>query len=182
MFEFKVVLNENDYLLFNQYHMLNSRHGKNLVLIYRLLVPVVSLLTVVTLYILDQDLQAALFTAFFMTILSVLGVVFAKKAIIMIMKTGITKLKKDGMLPYSKLATLKFSDDLIHEISPDSEHKIKYSLIEKVAVTESAIYIYFGAVQAYVLPMSTFSTEEEKRDFLAFINLKADISRSNKLA
>lgn len=182
MFEFKVVLDEREYLLFNEYHFLNSRNGKNLLMFYRLLVPVVSLITVVTLYVLDPKLQAALFTGFVMTIFSILGVVFAKRMLLMIMKNAVLKLKKDGKLPYNKQSTLRFNDEFIHEIMPDSEFKTKYAMIEKVAVTESAIYVYFGSIQAFVIPMSTFSNETEKRDFLEFINLKASTSRDCKLA
>ncbi len=28
MFEFNITLDDNDYLLFNQYHLFNSRNGK----------------------------------------------------------------------------------------------------------------------------------------------------------
>jgi len=45
-------------------------------------------------------------------------------------------------------------------------------LIEKIAVTEKAIYIYFSTVQAYILPITAFSDEAERRRFLEFIHSK----------
>jgi hypothetical protein len=177
MFEFKIVSDESEYLLFNEYHFLNSRNGKNLLMFYRLLVPVVSLLTVVILYVLDPDLQAALITGFVMTIFSIFGVVFAKKMLLTSIKNAIVKLKKDGKLPYNSQSTLRFNDESIHEITPESEHKIKYSKIEKVAVTENAVYVYFGSVQAFILPMNAFLNEIEKRDFLDFISEKINVSK-----
>ena len=96
------------------------------------------------------------------------------------MVKSIKKVKKEGRLPYSNEAILKFDDESIHELTPNTENKTKYSLIEKIAVTEKAIYIYFSSVQAYILPVSAFSEEMEKQKFLEFINLKTDIKRDTK--
>ena len=96
------------------------------------------------------------------------------------MKKEIKKIKKEGKLPYSKEAILKFDAESIHEITPNTESKSNYPLIEKIAVTEKAIYIYFSSVQAYILPLTAFSDEMEKLKFIEFINLKANISRDTK--
>lgn len=53
-------------------------------------------------------------------------------------------------------------------------------MIEKIAVTEKAIYIYFSSVQAYILPVTAFSEGIEKLKFLEFINLKVGILRDTK--
>ena len=92
----------------------------------------------------------------------------------------IIKMKKEGRLPYSNEAILKFDDEKIHEIAPNTENITKYSLIEKIAVTEKAIYIYISSVQAYILPVTAFSAEIEKLKFLEFINMKVDILRDTK--
>ena len=51
------------------------------------------------------------------------------------MKKSIKKMKRDGRLPYSNEAVLKFDEESIYEITPNTENKTKYSLIEKIAVT-----------------------------------------------
>jgi AMMECR1 domain-containing protein len=56
----------------------------------------------------------------------------------------------------------------------------KYTLIEKIAVTEKAIYIYFSSVQAYILPVTAFAEEKSKLEFLEFINSKVNILRDAK--
>jgi hypothetical protein len=108
-----------------------------------------------------------------MTFTSILWIGFSKKIILKFMTIGIKKMKKEGRLPYSNEAILKFDDEYIHEITPNTENKTKYSLIEKIAVTEKAIYIYFSSVQAYILPVTAFSEEMDKIKFLEFINMKA---------
>lgn len=63
---------------------------------------------------------------------------------------------------------MKFDDESIHEISLNTESKTKYLLVEKIAVTEKAIYIYFSSVQAYIIPVTAFLEDAEKQKFLEF--------------
>ncbi len=175
MFEFKITLDDNDYLLFNQYHLFNSPIGKKTLMSFRFIVPLICFMFVVIFYIADSDPQLILIEAILMTIISILWIVYIKKIFLNTMKKSIKKMKKDGRLPYSNEAILKFDEESIHEITPNTENKTKYSLIEKIAVTEKAIYIYFSSLQAYILPVTAFSEEMEKQEFLEFINRKADI-------
>ena len=180
MFEFKTTLDDDDYLLFNQYHLLNSPTGKKSLIFFRFIIPFICLVFVVIFFIAGVDFQLILIEAIVMTILSIIWVGFSKKMILISMNRRIKKMKKEGRLPYSNEATLMFDDEIIHEITPNTEIKTKYSLIEKIAVTEKAIYIYFSFVQAYILPVTAFSNEMEKIKFLEFINLKVGILRDTK--
>ena len=49
-----------------------------------------------------------------------------------------------------------------------------YALIEKIAVTDRAIYIYTNSLSAYIIPVSVFATEAEKSEFLEFISSKVN--------
>lgn len=172
MFEFKVTLDDSDFILFNKYHLLNSAIGKKSLLPFRFIFPFISFMFVTIFIILQADLNLIIIEAVSLTILSVLWIGFSKKMILKSMENGIKKMKKGGRLPYSREVVLKFDDECIHEIAPDTENKTKYTLIEKIAVTEKAIYVYFSAVQAYILPITAFSDEKEKHEFLEFIKLK----------
>lgn len=181
MFEFKIALNDDDYLLFNQYHLLNSPMGKRNLKYFRLIIPFFCFLVVVIFSLAESDFLLVLNEAIAMTILSILWIVFSKKIILKSMKKNIIKMRKDGKLPYSnEEAILRFDDESVHEITPSTENKMKYSMIEKIAVTEKAIYIYFNSMQACILPVIAFSDEEKKQKFLRFINMKAEISRETK--
>lgn len=180
MFEFKITLDDTDYLLFNQYHLLNSPAGKKSLLSFRFIIPFICFMFVVIFFIAGSDFQLILIEAIVMTILSISWVGLSKKMILKSMKNRIKKMKKEGKLPYDSEAILKFDDESIHEITPNTEMKTKYSVIEKIAVTEKAIYIYFSSVQAYILPVTAFSEEMEKLKFLEFINSKVDILRDAK--
>lgn len=174
MFEFKITLNDNDYLLFNQYHLLNSPTGKKTVVFFKFIIPFICLMFVVKFHIEKADFQLILIEAILMSIISIFWIGYYKKILLKSIKNYIKKIKKDGRLPYSNEAILKFDDESIYEITPNTENKTKYSLVEKIAVTEKAIYIYFSSVQAYIVPVTTFSEEIEKLKFLEFINSKVN--------
>lgn len=182
MFEFKITLDDDDYLLFNQYHLLNSPFGKRNLLIYKMLIPVVCFIFLVAVFIANPDFQLLLIETILMTILSILWVGYSKKVLIRSMEKGFRKMKKEGRLPYSNESIIKFDDESIHEITPDTEIKTKYSVVEKVVVTDKAIYIYYSPSQAYVLPVTVFSEDAEKQKFLEFINSKINSLKDTKQA
>lgn len=180
MFEFKITLDDDDYFLINQYHLLNSPAGKKTLMYFRSIIPVICLMVVVVFGIAGSDSLLILIEAILLTILSIFWVIYSKKILLNSMKKSIKRLKKEGKLPYSNEAILKFDDESIYEITPNTENKTRYSMIEKIAVTEKAIYIYFSSVQAYILPVTSFSGEMEKIKFLEFINMKTGILENTK--
>ena len=174
MFEFNITLDDNDYLLFNQYHLFNSRSGKNSLIFFRFIIPCICIMVIFIFWIAGSDFELILIEAILMAIISIWWIVYSKKSIFKSINKRIKKVKKEGRLPYSNESILKFDEEKIHEITPNTENITKYSLIEKIAVTEKAVYIYFGALQAYILPVKAFSDEMEKLKFLEFINTKAE--------
>lgn len=174
MFEFRIRLNDNDYLLFNQYHLLNSPSGKKTLLYFNLIIPFSSFIFILLFGInKGSDFLLILTQVILLAILSIIWAMFSKKIALKFMASGIKKMKKEGKLPYSNELILRFDNENIHEITSNTENKVKYSMIEKIAVTDKAIYIYFSSVQAYILPLTAFSDEMEKAKFLEFINWKA---------
>ncbi|WP_160319138.1 YcxB family protein [Youngiibacter fragilis] len=180
MIEFKVTLSDQDYLHFNWYQLSNSAAGKRALLSYRLILPVILYILLFVLFVIDSDFKIIFFAAIVVTIMSALWVAFSKKTTFNIMKNDIERIRKEGIQPYNKDAILRFDDEGIHAIIPNFENKSKYALIEKIAVTENAIYIFISAIQAYILPVTTFKDEAEKLKFLDFIELKSNVLREIK--
>ncbi len=175
MFHFKFKLNDEDYLLFNQYHLLNSDTGKKSLTTFRLIAPILGLFVVIIFFIAGSEPGLIVVEAIFMAALSILWVVLSKTIMFRSLKKHIKKLKAKGRLPYSNEVEIQFNDENIHEITPNTENKTAYVLVEKIGLTENAIYIYFSAVQAYIVPLSVFKDEEEKHNFLNYIHLKTNI-------
>jgi len=180
LLEFKITLDDDDYLLFNQYHLLNSPIGKKSLILFRFIIPFISFMFVIIFLIAGSDFLLILIEAIMLTILSIFWIGYSKRILLKSMKKRMIKIKKEGRLPYSNEAILRFDNESIYEITPKTEGKTNYSLVEKIAVTEKAIYIYFSAIQAYILPVTAFSDEMEKLKFIEFINLKVDSLRDTK--
>jgi MFS superfamily sulfate permease-like transporter len=170
MFEFQVTLTDEDYLQFNVYHMLNGPDGKRSLLFTRLVVPMICFLTVLTSAYSDPEL--AVIEAVILTIISVLWVIFSKKILAKSMKDNVNRMRKNGKLPYSAASIIKFDDACVHEITPDTETKTRYSAIEKIYDTEKAVYLFYSSLQAYILPANTFSNEAEKMRLMSFLHVK----------
>lgn len=57
-------------------------------------------------------------------------------------------------------------------ISSAVESKMDYSMLEKLAVTDQVVYVYFGAAQAFSVPTVSFRDDEEKGRFIRFLQSK----------
>ena len=86
-----------------------------------------------------------------------------------IIKFQIAVLKKDGKLPISKSNRLQFEDEFIHEFTDFAETKIRYASIERIEEGAYAIYAYFSAVQAIIIPFSVFDSAVAKEEFVSWL-------------
>ena len=75
-------------------------------------------------------------------------------------KKNIMKMKSDGKLPYHEKASVEFLDDRIVETCEQGETVVKYSDIVNVYEEKGYIYIFYGAMQAFILPERCFVDNE----------------------
>lgn len=172
MYQFNYQCDDNDYFAFNQYHLENSVPGKKALLTFRLVIPVFCILVIMIFLVAHADAKFIIMESVILLIISVLWIIFAKKMYLQSIKKGIRKMHKKGKLPYSSQGTLSFGEQEITDSGSIGETKVCYSAIEKIGVTDQAIYLYFTAIQAFILPTSCFNSEKEKQDFLSFILAK----------
>ncbi len=176
MYEYKIKLDEKDYIQFNDYHLSNSRVGKKTVNMIRILVPILFLCAIFIFLIANADVELIITLSITAVIVSILMVFYSKKLLMKTMTKSIKTLKKDGKLPFNIEATITFDEAGIHEKSLNSESKTNYVLVEKIGQNEHAVYIYISAVQAYIIPITCFSSDREKDEFLEYINTKCIIN------
>lgn len=174
MYKLNYKLDDNDYITFNKYHFETSSTGKKALFMFRLIIPFICLMFLIIFFVAESDSSLIITEAIFMAVLSILWVIFAKKMYLISFKRFINKLRKQGKLPYSCEGTLIFDEEFINDVNPITETKTRYSNIEKLGITETAIYIYFSAVQAYIVPKTCFGSEKEKQDFLNFITSRVN--------
>jgi hypothetical protein len=88
------------------------------------------------------------------------------------LKLNIWIMKKSGKLPFSKNVSLSFYDGHFDQVTETAETKTKYSAIERVSEGKAAVYIYIGAIQAFIIPLAAFESESQKAEFMAFLRGK----------
>jgi len=82
-------------------------------------------------------------------------------------------MKKHGKLPYSNASTIEFYDDYFIELTENTKTEVKYDAVLKIRVNNpKGIYIYQNAIMAYIIPFKAFNSNDEKSEFLNFINQK----------
>ncbi len=174
MYKFEYSLTDSDYIKFNIFHTFNSKSGKKNMLTLRLIVPVI-LFFILFIPLINKENRDIIFfssTIFIYLVSSIICFFLAKHFQIYFIKKMVKRIKKDGKLPYGKNNLIKFDQNFIYEVNDKIETKTKYTVLENIMVDDNAIYIYFSAIQAYIIPFRVFENDEQKEAFLEFINDK----------
>jgi len=172
MYSFNYNLDDTDYLEFNKFHFNTSQAHKKMTLITRLMVPV-ALIIFFLLSLTNYETGTELLVKGAIYIVgSVIWFCVVKPLSILSIKMNMNAMKKSGKLPYGRNVQIQFDEEVIHEITEIAESKMKYSNIEKIVEVDRALYIYYAATQAFIIPISVFESEEQKNEFLRFLNIQ----------
>ena len=172
MFDFSYSLDDTDYLEFNKFHYKTAPASKRIMYATQAFVPVALFIISILFFLNNRDIPAFLMSVVIYTIISVAWVFSVKPLATIQTKITIKNIKKDGRLPYSKTVQIQFDEENITVNSEEAKSEYKYSIIEKIAEGDSAVYIYIGAIQAFIIPFSVFQTADRKNNFLEFIKMK----------
>ena len=176
-YEYSFVLTEQDYLDFNDYNINSNPVFKKRMLFARVFIIWVtffcSLWFLIQAAASDNDLRIGfIVAAVAFLILGIIWFFSAHKINRGGVKKQIRKLLKTGKLYININITVCADDEELTECTPESETKYKYSIVERIGVGKSGVYIYIGAVQAVVLPNRVFADENEKKELIKFLTEK----------
>lgn len=87
---------------------------------------------------------------------------FYKRLSLRGLKNNLKRMKKAGKLPYPSNTTITFFEDYFFEKTDTSETKMSYLNVEHVDDSDMAVYIYTGAISAYIVPNRAFKDSEER--------------------
>lgn len=172
MFIINNSMTKEEYIEFNEYHLTHSNEGKKMFKMLHLLTPIISLCIISIYYVITDNLLVVSITAIILALITLLFSLNIKKIIFKSLKKNINNLEKNGKLPFSNESTIILDDDFIREKTSLTESNIKFESIEKIVESKNALYIYIGAIQAIVIPYRSFTSNEEKIDFLNLLNSK----------
>lgn len=150
--KYNIDLNDNDYIEFNYSYLKHSKIGKYSLLATRISFPFAMFIFVLALLIIDIE-RGLVFTVTMVAVLSTVLWWFIVPAMMRWnIKKNIKKIKKDGKLPYHEKTSIEFLDDRIVETYEQGENIVKYSDVFNVYNEKEYLYIFYGAMQALILP------------------------------
>ena len=158
--KYDISLNDNDYIEFNYSYLKHSKLGKYSILATRISFIVIMFIFVLALLFIDIEKGLVLTVALVGVVAAVLWWILVPFMMRRNIKNNIKKIKKDGKLPYHDKTVIEFLDDKIVEKSEQGEVIIKYSDIVNVCDEKKYIYIYYGAMQAFILPKKDITNED----------------------
>lgn len=172
-FRFNIRLTEEDYFNFNLFHLYNDPSSRKTLVVVRICLNVILFSALILQLIILKDITVALITAVLLLIPVVLLNLFYNKYWEFMTKRQIKGMKKHGKLPFPPESLLEFYDNYSVEITPYTRTEHNYSSFEKIYLSQHRyIYIYISSVQAYIIPLSAFSSEEHFNSFMNFISTK----------
>lgn len=165
----QVSVTEDDYISYNIYHYFHSKSTKSNILTGRLMPFLISVLGAAIL-IKAGNRGALLYSEIaILALYSIVGFFYYPKTAEKAILKNISKLRKEGKLPYTQEAVLDFEENEIIETSEDSIKHIPYSSVLKVCKTEAHVYVMIGAMEAIIIPHQCLENVDA---FLEFINNK----------
>lgn len=171
MLELQYRIAEEDYLRFNREFLLHSKNGKRALWAYRLTAILCSACFVL-LAALEGDLRKTAALAAVLALFCAVMWLSARKLLLRTCDRSIRRLKKDGKLPYSEAGTLTFAQEDIREENAQAVTTCRYDAIERTVLSHGSVYVFFSAMQAFILPESAFSGGEERQALLDLLREK----------
>lgn len=172
MFDFAYRLTDDDYFEFNRHHLYHSKMNKKRAIRARFLNPVIYMAFSL---VLGGITPYPVYSYVVFGALSLIWLIFFKKLNNFMLKKSIRRVKKVGKLPMQNNIQMLFNENEFIEKTEVNESKNLYSCIESVDMGEKAMYLYNGAVQAFIIPNSVFKDVSEKELFKQFIKSKTNI-------
>jgi hypothetical protein len=162
----KYELTKQDYIDFNINHMKVSPILKRLVFIQQFIIPAFYLILPIFIYSLFDTPLWIWYAAFIP--LSILWAIFYPKHTTKLMSKRLIRMLDEG-----KTDTIigehdmTISEEGITDKTEQSE--TKYKKIEKIIETKKHLFLYVNSVGGYIIPITAFGNEEEKKAFLTAV-------------
>ncbi len=171
IYKFDVFLDDKDYYEYNKFHILHSPYGKKQKKTIGIIFAVFALIVLIMMTIVESFL-AAVIAAIPMVILGVIMTLLYPLIVLLVVKIQIALMKKSPKKNYSPKSTVQFLDETFVEETEVGKTETKYFVIDRISVTEQAIYMHMNAVLAYILPTSLFESDEALDEFIDFLKTK----------
>lgn len=167
MYSFSYLLTDEDYIAFNDHYMTKTKAGRQGLWVMRLLMPLISLLSLALLSILEEDRSFVLSMTVVLAALSAVWMCIAKRMLLSNVRRQLKKPNGPLQKAFSRsgVLTVDFSAGFVLDQTLVAEVKIPLTEISQVAVDKTAYYLYYAPNQAFLLPYRCFGSQGEIQQF-----------------
>lgn len=175
-FSFDIHLTDEDYLALNEFVTLKSSYGKKRLRRTRLIIGVILGVLIVANFLSGNSLKSKIIMSAVQTVLLAGYLLLLPRLMKSSIKWSLKSMKKSGKLAYSPEARMEFYDDHFAEITEDSKSEMQYTALERASVLKDHyVYLHIDRLRAFVIPWSSFASEDECNRFIGFISGKCAV-------
>ena len=172
MFEFQYRVTEEEYLRFNRDCALHSGSWQRAIRSRRLN-PIIYFACLVLIAVLYELWLIAAIVAAAAIPVCLIAWLNAKSSILRRCDRAVLQKIKSGSRLYPAApGTLTFTEEHIHDENPDLITTCPYHTVERLILCRGAVYVFYSYIQAFILPESAFSGDEERQALLNFLKEK----------
>ena len=147
-----VSISEEDYIKFQEYAISRQTYGKQIMRLYKYVIPVIGAAIVVLHLVSGIDRRVVLVELILLAAISAAWMKISPRLYKRNMKRNLSYIKKGGRLPYHEESTVEWADDGVIERTEESFLKIPYDEIQEVAETDDYWYVFYAPMKALILP------------------------------
>ncbi len=172
-FQFHVKINDQDYFDYNLFWATRSYYGKKQIRSVRVFLMLLIAVAIIHSFLISGFSKETVLGIIPLLILGLLSQILLIKFYAFILKLHMKTLKKSGKMGYSPESYIEFDDDCFCETTPENKTEQKYSVIERISVVDyKMIYIHVNTVLSYILPLSSFESNDQYDCFMEFMKTK----------
>ncbi len=150
--KYKIDLTDDDYFRFNLFYANHSKAGKRSMKMARIVLPVLALSFLLVLFLAGARPGLLATEAVVLAVVVIVWYLRVPKIMERNIRKNIDRIKADGKLPYHAASEIAFEDTMIVEKNEMGEFHVAYSDIETIYPGEAYLYIFYGAIQAFIIP------------------------------
>lgn len=170
MMEIKYVNTENDFAYMYIYIIKNSKHFKIIMNFIFFISIVMFSIDYFSINLIAFDLKNLLFLIFFIS-MGILEAFTIKYLLLFLLKKFyLRRLKESSKNEFNVETTLTLTETEIIKQNIYSNIKMKFILIKRIILDKKYIFILTGSMEGFVIPLSAFRDNEEKTNFLNYLN------------
>ena len=172
-YQLKLILSEEDYLAFNQFHSLQSPFGKKMIRKSRIFFVCAMIVLAALIFLVFGWTTFAMAYAAALGLFTVVYLLLFKKIMKRNIKAQIKHMKSASKLPYDPESRLEFYEDTLVETAAGKRLEQSYAVLERICILADAyIFLYSSSVNAYILPMAQVKAQVDVEAFLNFLSQK----------